>query len=151
MYENILSFVKNEFNDLNNRAKNNGKLNMQEVQYADLLAHFKKNLLTGEAMEKSEESHSKSYGDGYADGYSDGYRSSEGYRDDSGYGARGRGRYARRDSMGRYADEAGSGSHGSYQHDKNMIGDLHELMNNAPNEQIKHKYMDFINEIQEMM
>lgn len=146
MYEHILSFVKNEFKDLDDRAKNNGKLNMQEVQYADLLAHFKKNLLTGEAMERAEE---KSYGDGYADGYNDGYgRSSEGYRDNSGYGARGRGRYARRDSMGRYADESG---HGSYQHDKSMVNELHELMNNAPNEQIKHKYMDFINEIQGMM
>ncbi len=64
-----------------------------------------------------------------------------GYQDNSEYGAR------RRDSMGRYADET---HHDSYQHDS-MIGELHSLMEKAPNEQIRRKYSDFVSEIQSMM
>lgn len=46
----LLDFVCRELEDLENKTSN-GKLNMQELQYADTLAHLKKNLLTSEAME----------------------------------------------------------------------------------------------------
>ena len=99
---------------------------MPEVEYADKLAHIKKSLLTVDAMENPEE---------YLD---DGYNSRS-------YGARGRGSNARRDSMGRYA--TGSRMY----RDDGMMAELHELMEKAPNEQVRRKYSEFISEIQNMM
>lgn len=159
MFDNLCNFVKKELTDLDHRITANGKLTIQEIQYADLLAHFKKSLLTADAMERSGESYNdgynRSYNDGYSKGYNEGY--SEGYRESensynaessSGYGARGRGKGARRDSMGRYAEEPRYND--SYQHDS-MIEELHSLMEKAPNEQVKRKYSDFLNEIKGMM
>lgn len=61
MFDNLCNFVKKELTDLDHRITANGKLTMQEIQYADLLTHFKKNLLTADAMEGSGESYSDGY------------------------------------------------------------------------------------------
>lgn len=142
MYDHIFKFIDKEISDLDNRIVSNGKLNMQEIQYVDLLSHIKKSMLTVDAME--------SYGEGYSDGYnhsgesySEGYH--DNYRDGSGYGARGRGRGAKRDSMGRYA--TGS-SH--YQDSGSMISELHNLMNKAPDEPSRRKIEEFISEMDRM-
>lgn len=161
MFDNLCNFVKKELTDLDHRITANGKLTMQEIQYADLLAHFKKSLLTADAMEGSGESYSdgynRSYNDGYSKGYSEGY--SEGYRESensyneessSGYGARGRGKGARRDSMGRYADGYPD-DYQEYRSGKDMMGELHKLMKMAPNEEVKRKYGNFISEMEHMM
>ena len=60
--------------------------------------------------------------------------------------ARGRGR--RRDSMGRYSSYEGSSSYedGS----EEMVMELRELMQSAPNEQIRKKVERFISEIENM-
>lgn len=69
----LLDFACRELDDIENKI-DKGKLTMSEIQYADLLAHLKKSLLTIEAME------------------------------DSDYSRDTRGSYRRgRDSMGRYA------------------------------------------------
>ena len=120
MYNNIYGFINKELGELDSRIVANGKLNMQETQYVDLLAHLEKSLLTCDAMKKADQ-------DSW---YSDGYN--------------GRGRNARRDSMGRYAE----GYEGSYQHNSSMLSELHKLMENAPNEQTKHKMEEFISEIE---
>lgn len=133
MYQNISKFINQELSELDHRVMSNGKLTMQEAQYVDLLAHLEKSLLTCEAMKEG------SYHAGYSDGYKDGYRSYEG----SEYGAR-----RRRDSMGRYADEPRYND--GYQHGS-MVEELHSLMEKAPNEQVKRKYSDFLNEIKGMM
>ena len=46
----LLNFVCDEMKDLEDKT-DKGKLTMQDIQYADTLAHLKKNLLTAEAME----------------------------------------------------------------------------------------------------
>jgi len=128
MYQNISKFIEKELKELDHRVMTNGKLNMQEAQYVDLLAHLEKSLLTCEAMKEG------SYHAGYSEGYKDGYN-------ESGYGRR-------RDSMGRYAEEPRYND--SYQHDS-MVSELYSLMEKAPNEQIKRKYSDFLGEIKGMM
>ena len=129
MFNNLCDFIKDELKELDRKVSSGGKLSMQELEYADKLAHMKKSLLTVEAMENPEDY-------GYSDdGYSEGYNARN-YPHM--YGARGR----RRDSMGRYS---------RMYRDDGMINELHELMNSAPNEQIKHKYREFISEIQNMM
>ena len=77
MFHNLCDMIKEELSEIDRKAAK-GQLTMQEVDYADKLAHLKKSLLTVDAMENPEE---------YWD---DGHR----------YGAR------RRDSMGRYRDSS---------------------------------------------
>lgn len=128
MFHNLCDFVKDEMKELDRKVSSGGKLSMQELEYADKLAHLKKSLLTVDAMENPDE-----YWD---DGMDRSYN--------RGYGARGRGSNARRDSMGRY-------STGRMYQDEGMIEELHELMEKAPNNRVRHKYNEFISEIQGMM
>ena len=125
MFHNLCDFIKDELKELDRKAAG-GKLTMTEIDYADKLSHMKKSLLTIDAMENPEEY-----------GYNDGYSGS--------YGARGRGRYARRDSMGRYAN----GARG-YRDDSPMIDGLHELMEKAPNDHSRRKLEEFIVEMEKM-
>ena len=78
----LLDYVCDEMEELEKKAEK-GKLSMTEIQYADMLAHLKKNILTADAMMDADE-YSNDGGNSYA---------------------RGRGRYAKRDSMGRYSSE----------------------------------------------
>lgn len=88
----LIEYICDELEELERKADKGGKLTMSEIQYGDVLAHFKKNLLTGDAMmEGEEEEYSNASGNSYA---------------------RGRGRNARRDSMGRYSREGGQGNQG---------------------------------------
>lgn len=81
----LLEYVCDELEELERKVEKGGKLSMAEMQYGDTLAHMKKNLLTADAMTGEDE-----------EGYSN-----------TGYSyARGRGRNARRDSMGRYSRES---------------------------------------------
>lgn len=50
MYNHIKHFISEEMQDLDQRIAASGKLNMQEVQYMDILAHAEKSILTSEAM-----------------------------------------------------------------------------------------------------
>lgn len=70
--------------------------------------------------------------------YADGGRGGRGGRSNRSY-ARGRGRNARRDSMGRYSSEGG------YSYDFKV--DLEELMQDAPNERVKMKLREVMQEI----
>ena len=112
----LIKYACEELEDLERKADKGGKLSMQELQYADTLAHLKKNLMKAEEMsgegEYSSRGYSRrmSYGEGsYADGdrsYADSYY----VRPDGSY-ARGRGAGAKRDSMGRYSSEGGVDEH----------------------------------------
>ena len=90
----LLEYVCDELEELERKVDKGGKLSMAEMQYGDTLAHMKKNLLTADAMTGEDE-----------EGYSN-----------AGYSyARGRGRNARRDSMGRYSRESMENRGGSYE------------------------------------
>jgi hypothetical protein len=152
MYHNLCDFMKNELKELDRKAASEGKLSMQELEYADKLADVTKDLLTVEAMESQGDYRDsgavaggytrRGYNDGYEDGYNDGYERRK-YSDD-GY-SRGRGSGARRDSMGRYAEP------GSYNASDDMMMELERLKEMAPNEQIRRRYQDFMKEMKNMM
>lgn len=125
MFNNLCDFIKDELKELDRKAASGGKLTMQEVQYADLLGHLKKSLVTVDAMEES--------GGGYNDAYP--YYSHE-------YGAR---RGARRDSMGRYS----SSIRGGYRDADGMIAELKRLREDAPDESVRRKFDGFIREIED--
>ena len=133
MFHELCDYIKDELTEINRKAAS-GKLSMQEIEYADKLAHMKKSLLTVDAMENPDEY-------GYNDNYNGNYNGN--YPDRMGYGARGRN--ARRDSRGRYMEGS------RVYRDDDMMAELRELMEKAPNEQVRRKYRDFISDMESMM
>ena len=138
----LIEYICGELEELERKSEKEG-LSMAEVQYGDTLAHFKKNLLKGEEM-MGEDEYSMAGGGSYARGGRGGQsRNMRGgsYRS---Y-ARGRGNNARRDSLGRYSREDGY----SMANDE-MIDELHELMQEAPDEQTRKEFQKFIQRIESM-
>lgn len=131
----LIDFLCDELEDLERKAEKEGKLSMAEVQYLDTLAHAKKNLMKAEEM--SEEGYSER-------GYSMGDHS---YRDGHSY-ARGRGRNARRDAMGRYSSRTYPMDYSMAADD--MVSELRDMMHDAPDEQTKREFQKFINKIESM-
>lgn len=135
----LIEYCCDELDELKSKVKKGGKLSVAETEYMDTLAHAKKNLLKGEEM--SEEGYSgmmypRYYGDdrSYADDRS---------RNDGRSYARGRGRNARRDSMGRY-------SRGYSMAADDMVEELRDLMEDAPDEKTRMEFEKFIRKVESM-
>lgn len=142
MYENLCEFIKNELKELDRKVASGGKLSMQEVDFADKLAHMKKSILTVDAMEHPEQYYEGEYSrGGYRESYGDPYERRM-YPD--GYGA-GRGNGAQRDSMGRYA------ANSRMYRDGGMMTELEDLESMAPNEQVRRRFREFREELKGMM
>lgn len=127
----LCEYIDKELEELEHKADVGQKLSAGEIQYGDMLAHFK-SLLTNDAME------------GY-DEYSNdnrAMRDNRSMRSMRGNSmARGRTGNVRRDSMGRYSrDDALD----------DMVDELEELMEKAPDEQTKKEFRKFINKVQAM-
>ena len=143
----LIDYICEELEELDRKVDKEGKLSMTEVQYGDMLAHFKKNLLKSEEMMDGEEySMSMMGGNSYRRGSSyDGEeigqsrRGGSSYRMRSSY-ARGRGRNARRDVMGRYSSSGAD----------EMLEELHELMREAPDDKTRMEFERFIEKIEQM-
>lgn len=131
----LIEYICDELEELERKAEKGGKLSMQEVQYMDTLAHAKKNLLKSEEMMGDEEEYSMA-GGSYA--YA---RDGRGGSSNVSY-ARGRGRNARRDSMGRYSRD---GRYSMAEDDFRM--ELEDLMQSAPNERAKQKLREIMSEM----
>ena len=58
----LIDYICDELEELERKADKEGKLSMAEIQYGDMLAHFKKNLLKGEEMYGDEEMYSMAGG-----------------------------------------------------------------------------------------
>ena len=110
----LIEYCCDELEEIERKAAKGQKLSMQELQYADTLAHMKKNLMKADEMSGGSEYSSRGYSRrmSYDDGAS--YRAADGvrnyvrpdgsYAEESSY-ARGRGPGAARDSMGRYSSD----------------------------------------------
>lgn len=128
----LMEFICDELEELERKAEKDGKLTMQEVQYMDTLAHAKKNLLKADEM--WDESEYSMAGDrSYA-------RDGRMNRNNMSY-ARGRGRNARRDAMGRYSRDGYSMAEDDFKME------LQDLMQDAPNEQVKMKLQRMMSEM----
>lgn len=147
----LMEFICDELEEIERKADKEGKLSASEVEYADKLLHMKKNLLKAEEM-MGESEYSMEGGSSYEGGGSgQSRRGGSSYRRGGGssrrggssyYGggssyARGRGRSARRDSMGRYSSEG----------EDEFRMELEELMEDAPNEQIKTKMRELMQQM----
>lgn len=142
----LMEYICDELEELERKAGKDGKLSMAEIQYADTLAHMKKNLLKADEMwEESEYSMAgdNSYRSYARDENQGGGRGNRGGSYES-Y-ARGRGRNARRDSMGRYSRERGYSNAG-----EEMADELREMMRDAPDERTRQEFERFIQKIENM-
>lgn len=121
-----------------------GKVSAADMDFVDKLTHSLKSLKTTIAMMEADEmDDGMSYGDRpYRDGYSRRmYRGSYADGNDGSY-ARGRGRYANRDSMGRYSSMG-------YSRDGSMVDELRELMESAPDEETRKDMQRLIQKMEQ--
>jgi hypothetical protein len=130
----LCEYIDEELMELERKVGKGQKLNAAEVEYGDKLAHWKKSLLTNEAMEGEDEEYSSYGGMSYADGN---------MRSRGGSYARGRSYARRRDSMGRYSSEG-------YSRAGEMISELNRLMEDAPDERTRQEFQRFISKIESM-
>lgn len=160
----LIDYVCEELEQIEKKAAKSGNLTAAEVEYADKLAHLKKNLLKGEMMYE-EMGYSGEAGGSYARGGQGGGNrggnrgggSSRAYRGGSYEGGsyaggsyargngRGRGSNANRDSMGRYSSEYG------YSGDADeLVEKLEDLMEEAPNEQMRREIEKLARKVRSM-
>jgi hypothetical protein len=126
-----------ELEDYAEKGKKSGKMSMGDLESIHKLTDTVKNILKIDMLEEesgySEDGHYMGEGRIYGTSYDDGMHREGGYS----Y-ARGRGRYARRDSMGRYSRDDGmmyrGGMRGGYSRDdakSYMIEQIEEMMETA--------------------
>ena len=135
----------------------NGEMTKSSLEAVDKLAHAAKNI--AKVIECCEDEEYSMAMDGYSreDGYSrrtayptgsrsymnDGsgnfVRPDGSYRDSGMSFARGRGRNARRDSMGRYSRDKST-----------MLDELQELMEDAPDDKTRQEFQRFITRMEQM-
>ena len=123
-----------ELEDYAEKGKNSGKMSMGDLESIHKLTDTVKNILKIDLLESeegySEDGHYMGEGRIYGTSYDDGMRRGVGYS----Y-ARGRGRYAKRDSMGRYSrDDGYMRRDGGYSREDGkayMMGQLEDMMEDA--------------------
>lgn len=137
--------ISNEIAEANQKiSAAGGKLTAGDVDYIDKLTHSLKSIKGVMAMTEGDEGYSNrgSYADGMRSGNRGSYMwNGGGYSRTPGRGgsyARGRGRNANRDSMGRYSSDDG------------MAEELRGLIEDAPNEAIKRDIQKLIDKMEQM-
>lgn len=120
---------------------NNEEVTTSNLPVIDSLSHAIKNM--DKIIEKYEEEDGASYGyNSY--NYSNNNRGGRVNYSNNGSYARGRGRNAKRDSMGRYSNDGGYSRHGD------MVEQLREMMMDAPNDEVRREYERVISRIESM-
>lgn len=133
----LVDYICDELEDLEMKVEHGGRLSMQEIEYMDTLAHAKKNLLKAEGMGDYSMDEMSMRGGSYRGGS---YRGANQYGSYDG-GSYNRGRsYSRARRGGRYSRAASD----------NLVGELREMMNEAPNDQAKQEFQKFIDKMESM-
>lgn len=141
---NLYEFICDELKELEKKADSG--LSMSEIQLMDTLLHAKKNLLKAEEMEEESEYSGAMYDDGmsYERGGNRGNRGSSYRGTYRGSYARGRGRNARRDSMGRYSSDGYSRAAAD------MTAELQDMMDDPKYEPVRHDIERLMRKVEQM-
>lgn len=138
------------------------KLDVGGLEIVDKLAHAIKNIDKIIEAYEMEEEYSMEGGGGGGSSYEGGGNYRRSYAQGGGGGnqgggrggsyARGRGRNARRDSMGRYSREGGRYSRDGYSRGgaDEMVEELRELMQEAPDNQTRQEFQKLIQKLEQM-
>lgn len=158
----LINYVCDELDKIEQQA-GSGKLSIAEVEYADKLAHLKKNLLRAdELMEAGYSGDLRRWPSSYREGRSyEGGGSSYGrdgssYARESGgssYDNRGRGSNAQRDSRGRYSSGRGYSRYvrDDYSMDSDeVVQDLRDLMEEAPDQKMRQELQRILTKVEQM-
>ena len=145
----LCEMLSRALKEANEKLRNaGGKMSTTDLDYVDRLTHSLKSIkATIKMIEDEEMDDGGSYGDGSyrMRGYSrNDYRGSY---DDGSY-ARGRGRYANRDAMGRYSSRDG-GSYGYSRDGGDMVEELRQLMQQAPDDQTRQEMQRMIQKLEQ--
>jgi hypothetical protein len=132
----MCEILEEELSNVNKKVdKSGGTLSGDDISYIDKLTHSIKSIKTTIAMMEADD------GGSYADGMQGG---SYGMYPHWNYGGPyARGRNAKRDSMGRY-------SRNGYSRDSEMVSELKEMMETAPDERTRQEFQRFITKIESM-
>ena len=138
----ICEKLTEEISEMNKKMdKNGGKMSAGDLEALDKLTHALKSVKTTLAMEEYDDDRSGDYRGSYERGGNRG-----GSYERGGSYARGRGRYAQRDSMGRYSSEYG------YSRDEaidDMAEDIRAAMPTMP-EELKRDAQRFLSKLEQM-
>lgn len=138
--EELCETVGHKIQEANDKIRmSNGDLTGGDIDYVDKLAHTLKSIKTIMAMIDAED-------DGYSRENGSNMGGTSGRYYNRSY-ARGRGSYAKRDSMGRYS-RSRYGYSGADNED--MIEQLRELMNEAPDDKTRQEFQKFISKVESM-
>lgn len=141
----LIEYICDELEKVEQQAET-GKLSMSDLEYADKLAHLKKNLLRAdELMDKGYSGEVRRYPFSYRGGYDDGSRTYDGGRS---YDSRGRGSQANRDSRGRYSSRYIRDDY-SMNTDE-IVHDLRSLINMAPDERMRQELQRITTKVEQM-
>ena len=140
----LIEYVCDELDELERKAGKDGKLSMSEIQYADTLAHMKKNLMKADEMSGEYSGYSndqsmrggRSYRNYSRNSYNDGGSYEGSYARDN----RGRGSDAQRDAMGRYSGDG-------YSRADDFAQNMRMLMEDAPNDHVRKKLQSIMSEM----
>lgn len=147
----LIEYACEELESLEKKAAK-GSMSAAEIEYADKLASLKKNLLKGdmlydEVMEDGEYSSAmrpmSDMGGNYRGGSYN--RNRDGGMSYARGDGRGRGRNAKRDSMGRYSSERGYSRDG-----QEMADQLRDLMEDAPDESVRRDIERLLRKVEQM-
>lgn len=129
----LYEYACDELETLEKKAGEKG-LSAGELEYADKLTELKKNILKIEMLE--DEGYSAEYRDDMGRGSNRSYR--------GGSYARGRGRNARRDSMGRYSGDRYSREEGYSMAAEEIIDQLEDMKESAPDDMSRRELAKLI-------
>lgn len=149
----LIEYVCDELEKIETKA-DSGKLSLAEIEYADKLAHLKKNLLrSDEIMDKGYSGEMRRYPSSFRGGRGSSRDGSSYDRGGSSYDDRGRGSNAERDPRGRYSTGRGYSRYirDDYSMDTEEIAsDLRNLMNEAPNDRMRQELQRIVSRVEQM-
>ena len=135
--------ISHEIAEANEKIRSaGGKLSGGDYETIDKLTQSLKSIKGVMQMMEDEDGYSGRIPDDMGGSYRMYSRNGGSYR---GSYARGRGRNARRDSMGRYSNNGG------YSRDGDLVDQLNALMQDAPNETIKREMQRLAEKIEQQM
>lgn len=149
----LIEYVCDELEKIETKA-DGGKLSLAEIEYADKLAHLKKNLLrSDEIMDKGYSGEMRRYPSSFRGGRGSSRDGNSYDRGGSSYDDRGRGSNAERDSRGRYSTGRGYSRYirDDYSMDTEEIAsDLRNLMNEAPSDRMRQELQRIVSRVEQM-
>ena len=139
--EELCETLGHKITEANDKIRmSNGDITGGDLEYVDRLTHALKSIKTTMAMMDAEDGGYSRDGMMYGGNYTGGRYGGSSY-------ARGRGSYAKRDSMGRYSRNRGYSRDGETEE---IVEQLREIMHDTQDEKTRQEFQKFIQKVESM-